>query len=246
MESDLASKSAIRISVVVPTFNEADRIAATVGMIRRAGGDEMVVVDGGSSDGTARIAREAGTDTVLESDASRGGQLALGCNHASGEIILMLHADACLPPASLKQLRADAEAFLPNRPGDGFERPYWGCLTQRIDSDRRSMRIIELGNRLRARWLRLPMGDQGIFVHRETLQRIGGVDDVPLLEDVRLSRRLRRMSPPRILAVPITISDRRWRRDGVLRRTLGNWMILAAHRCGVSETRLASWYTRAK
>ena len=246
IETPTKATAVIRISVVIPTFKESDRIAETIAMARAAGGDEIVVVDGHSPDGTADAARAAKADKVLETAAGRGSQLALGCKHVSGDVVLMLHADASVEPGALEGLRRDAEAFFGGKPNDASEHPYWGCLTQRIDSDRSTLKVIELGNRWRARCLRLPMGDQGIFVSRQTLDRIGGIDDVPLLEDVRLGRRLRRLAAPRILPISITISDRRWRRDGVIRRTLGNWKILAAHRCGVSEERLARWYAGSK
>lgn len=146
----------------------------------------------------------------------------------------MLHADTVPCPAMGVQL---AEALADPAVG-------CGAFRQRIDASGLLYRWLEAGNAFRARRLRTPYGDQAIFVRSELLERVGGVPDLPLMEDVELMRRLREHTRPVLLDGPLTVSARRWRRRGVVRQTATNWALVLAYRCGVSPERLASWYGR--
>jgi rSAM/selenodomain-associated transferase 2 len=195
------------ISVVIPTLNEADSLAETV---RRAQNNpevsEIIVVDAGSQDRTTAIAEELGC-RVVNGPRSRGGQLRLGGAQAQGDVVLLLHADTWLPPhagrAALECLRNDGVV------AGGF----WKAF--------RDPHPLMRGSRLRCGlrfWLgRRLMGDQAIFIRRDVLEQIGGVPDMPLMEEFELCRRLRTVGRLALADATVTTSARRFRQRGVLR-----------------------------
>ena len=117
-----------------------------------------------------------------------------------------------------------------------------GCFAQRIEAPGWSYRLLERGNAARVRLWQVPYGDQGLFFRREIFERLGGFPDIPLMEDVRLMRRFRRISRPLLLPGPLAVDPRRWQRVGILRQTTRNWTLLAAEKLGVSPDRLATFY----
>ena len=152
---------------------------------------------------------------------------------ASGDVILMLHADCWLADGALDQLRQLA----------GRESRVFGCFRQRIEDERYRFRWLEWGNQLRATWQRLPYGDQAVFVDRASYDEVGGIDAVPLMEDVLFANKMKRVCPPAMLQGPVCLHPRHWNRRGVLQQTLRNWAIMAAFRLGVSPKQLARWYS---
>jgi len=221
------------VSIVIPTLDEAPRIAAAVERAWATGPREVIVVDGGSRDGTADIAA-AGGAAVIFSPRGRAAQQNRGAAAASGDALLFLHADCWLAPHGLDQV---LHTLLD-------ERIVGGAFWQSIEAEGTAYRLLERGNAWRvARW-GLPYGDQGIFVRREIFERLGGFPLVPLMEDVRFSRALRRLGRVALLPGPLHVSARRWQRHGILRQTLRNWTLLAAERLGVSPARLAGRYAR--
>ncbi|MCO6456540.1 MAG: TIGR04283 family arsenosugar biosynthesis glycosyltransferase [Pirellulaceae bacterium] len=223
----------MNISLVIPVINELACIAAAVDSGWRAGVDEVLVVDGGSTDGTWQLLERLNCRS-LRSPAGRAAQQNAGAASARGDVLLFQHADNRLSPRAADQIR---EAL-------GNPRRLCGAFRQRIDSPRRVYRCLEWGNAWRVRWQGMPYGDQGIFVRREIFQQLGGFPEVPLMEDVLLMRRLRRLAWPVLLPGPLLVSPRRWERHGVVRQTMRNWSLLAALRLGVSPARLAAWYRR--
>jgi len=217
------------ISVIIPTLNEERNIERCVRSVANVG--ELIVADGGSEDGTTRIACDLNC-RVVHSCKGRGGQLRRGADVASGEILLFLHADSWLAAGALAQLRELA-------PGSGR---IFGAFSQVIEDPRFRFRLLERGNVVRASWLRMPYGDQAMFVDRQSYEEVGGFPSVPLMEDVIIVNKLRRLCQPTLLPGPVHLSARRWQRRGVLRQTAWNWFILGAFRCGVSPVRLAKWY----
>lgn len=187
--------------------------------------------DGQSADATREVATAAGA-TVVVGPAGRGGQLRAGVEASGGQAVLMLHADTRLASHAGGQL---AEALAD--PAIAC-----GAFRQRIDADGARFRWLEAGNAFRARRLGLPYGDQAIFVRRAVLDTIGGVPDLPLMEDVELMLRLRRITRPVLLDGPLHVSARRWLKSGVLRQTAQNWALLAAYLAGVPATRLLPSY----
>lgn len=219
------------VSIVIPALNEAAVIAAAVQRARALAPREVLVVDGGSVDATAELARSAGAE-VLAARRGRALQQNAGAHAARGAWLLFLHADCWLDARA-----ADQIATVLARPGTTH-----GAFRQRIAARGCVFRALEHGNAARVRLLGLPYGDQGIFVRRDLFWSLGGFPEVALLEDVLLAQRLRRIRRPALLTGPLHVSARRWQRQGVLRQTLRNWSILAAFAGGVSPDRLARFY----
>lgn len=224
-------RSVQSLSVVIPALNEEASIATAVAAAWDLGPREVIVSDGGSSDTTREIAASLGA-TVLESARGRGRQLNAGARGATGDVLLFQHADTWLTAAAADQLAGVLRD----------QRVLWGAFRQAIDGVERRYRALEWGNAFRARRLGLPYGDQGMFVRRETFDQVGGFPDQPLMEDVELSQRLRRLARPVLLDGPLHISARRWREQGVVRQTLRNWALLATWRLGAPPVKLAKWY----
>lgn len=221
----------VRISIIIPALNEATGIAEAVEHARACQPHEVLVVDGGSSDETRAIAQQSGA-TLLCGPPGRSLQQNLGARQATGDVLLFLHADTWLPPDGCRQI----EIALEN------PRTVCGAFAQCIQAAGRRFRLLERGNAWRVRRLGLPYGDQGIFVRRETFDRLGGFPEVRLMEDWLLMRRLRRLSWPVLLPGPLHVSARRWQRHGVVRQTVRNWALVAAATLGVSPDRLVRFY----
>ena len=222
----------MRLSIVIPTLNEVERISQNVHRAFMLRPLEVVVVDGQSEDGTADVARSAGA-SVLVSKRGRGCQLNAGATVASGDVLLFLHADCWLEPDATRQI----EVALTNPDTVG------GAFRQRIDHTGRVFRFLEWGNAARARLWKLPYGDQGIFLRREVFVAVGGFAEVRLMEDVLLMRELhRRHSRIELLDGPLHVDARRWLSQGVVRQTIRNWLLLAGLRLGISPDLLAKFY----
>ena len=222
----------MRISVVIPTLNEAATIAGTLGALAGQGIDEVIVVDASSPDGTAELARSKGA-LVLESPRGRGVQQNRGAAAASGDVLVFLHADCRLDDGAIAALRH----FLGRHP-----RVVGGCFLMRVEAQHPLYRGIELAAHLRAGLWGIPYGDQGVFVRRHTFDRIGGFPEVPLLEDLGLAMRLRRQGRCAVVPARIFVSPRRWIQQGILVQTLRNWALTAAAAAGVPPATLARFY----
>jgi rSAM/selenodomain-associated transferase 2 len=223
-----------RISVIVPTLNAAGALprclgalieGLSLGLIR-----ELIITDGGSADATTLIAAEAGGE-VVTGPPSRGGQLRRGCNAASGDWLLILHADTVLSPG-WAQVAADHVA----REAAG---PAWFRLA--FDEPGLMAGIVAGWANLRARLFGLPYGDQGLLVSRADYNRAGGYPDQPLMEDVALVRALLRLSGLPVIA---RTSAARYRRDGWMRRGAHNLWTLLRYFAGVDPEVLATRYRR--
>lgn len=228
-----------RFAVVIPTLNEERRIGRTLAAARAAFGDdaEYIVVDGGSRDATERRARAAGA-RVLRARGGRGAQLAAGAAAASAPTIVFLHADTLVPRDAAVAMTAALQD--PSVVG--------GAFRLRFDPAERptaALRLLARGIGFRSRAFRTATGDQAIFARAATLAAIGGVPALPLFEDVRLYRALRRAGRVRLLDAAVTTSPRLWRARGTCRVTLLHLALRALHAAGVAPERLAHWYYRA-
>jgi|Deesub1362A_J573_1020465.scaffolds.fasta_scaffold02993_3 rSAM/selenodomain-associated transferase 2 len=221
------------ISVVIPTLDEADHLPRIAPPLLDQPGVEVIVADGGSRDGTPELARALGF-TLVRAPRGRGIQLAAGVARARGELVVLLHADTRLPAGwgdEVRRLLARPEVAL-------------GAFRFRLDQRGWAPRLIETFVAWRSRWLGLPYGDQALFLRAHTLRALGGVPPWPLMEDVALVQRARRLGRVVISPLPAVCSARRWQRLGFLRNTLLNWLTLAAFSLGVSPWRLARFYYR--
>ena len=216
------------LSVVVPVLDDAPALRSLLDALK-GGNLEVIVVDGGSRDGSAEAAEQAGA-RVVHSPASRGLQLDRGYRAASGDWIWMLHADATLSSANL----AEAAELTAAKPG-------WGCFDVRLDGEPVLTLVAWLMNR-RSALTGICTGDQGLFAHRQLLDAIGGVPRQPLMEDIELSKRLRRLAKPMRAKTPLGASGRRWQRDGAVRTIAAMWWLRARYALGASAEGLYRQY----
>jgi len=225
-----------RVSIIVPVLNEAAGIATALAPLQpwRRTGAEVLVVDGGSDDDTPRLAA-AWCDRVIEAPRGRARQMNAGAAAARGALLLFLHADTRLP--------ADAPAVLSALPTHG---PLWGRFDVRIDGRDPLLPIVACLMNWRSRLTRVATGDQAMFVTRELFARSGGFPDIELMEDVALSKRLRRVSAPVNLRQRVTTSGRRWVQGGTLRTVLLMWGLRLGYVLGVTPATLARWYRHAR
>jgi uncharacterized protein len=223
------------ISVIIPAVNEAKDLRRILEAAQGGQPHEIIVVDGGSADETASVARSMDA-IVLDAPRCRAVQMNRGAGIATGEYLLFLHADTLLPSDFAAQIRAVLN--LPGVAGGAFQFS--------IGDDFAGRRLVETATNWRARRWQFPYGDQGLFVERQTFVRLGGFPEIPLMEDYEFVRRLRRLGRIVIAPSPAVTSGRRWQRLGWLRTALLNRAILVAYRLGVSPWRLAGWYRGPK
>jgi rSAM/selenodomain-associated transferase 2 len=226
----------MKLSIVMPVLNEATDIEAALQALApyRARGVEVIVVDGGSSDGTADLARPL-ADQVMFAPRGRATQLNACATVAQGDLLLFLHADTRLPEDA-DRLLLDGLA----RSGRG-----WGRFDVRFDGGG-LLALIALMMNLRSRLSGIATGDQAMFTTRAAFEAAGGFPPISLMEDVALSARLKRVSRPLCLGARVTTSGRRWRKHGVLRTILLMWKLRLAFYFGADPVRLARTYGYAE
>ena len=220
------------LSIIMPVLNEAATIEAALRALTpyRARGVEVIVVDGGSSDGTAELAHPL-ADKTLTAPRGRAHQMNAGAAAARGDVLLFLHADTRLPD--------NADALVGERLARSGRA--WGRFDVGFDEGG-FLRMIAFMMNLRSRASGVATGDQAMFVTRGAFQTVGGFPPIPLMEDIALSARLKRMSRPLCLGVRVTTSGRRWRRHGLLRTMLLMWRLRLAYFLGTDPARLARAY----
>ena len=221
-----------RLLIVVPALNEAQSIGGTLEALEpmRRRGAAVVLVDGGSTDGTPALARPL-VDRVVSCGRGRARQMNAGAAAMPGEVLWFLHADT-RTPARADQAIAEALAA-----GHG-----WGRFDVRLSGRHLLLRVVERMMNLRSCVSGLATGDQGIFVTRAEFEAVGGFPEIPLMEDLALSRALRRRQRPCCLRQRLVTSSRRWERDGVLRTIVLMWLLRGAWSLGVDPARLHRIY----
>jgi rSAM/selenodomain-associated transferase 2 len=213
-------------------LNEGENLGATLAPLRvyRQQGHELIVVDGGSNDDTISIAR-AHADQVLQTNSGRAHQMNRGIEVAQGDVLLFLHADTRLPP--------DALEIIIDRVINGY---YWGRFNVRLTGQHFMFRIIERMMNLRSCLTGVATGDQAIFVSRECTDIVGHYPEVPLMEDVLYSKRLRTLGWPACVRLSAVTSSRRWENRGILRTMLLMWRLRLLLFFGVPTEKLAQQY----
>ena len=221
------------ISIIIPVLNEAGCILQTLSALQvlRVAGNEVVVVDGGSEDGTVSISRPL-SDQMIKAPRGRSRQMNAGAKAASGEIFLFLHADTCLPQNG-DRLIIDALKRYDKE---------WGRFDIRLSGTQPLLRIVECLMNWRSRLTGIATGDQGIFVKRKLFEAVGGFPDIDLMEDIALSKILKRFGPPLCLRERVMTSSRRWEKNGILRTVFLMWRLRIYYALGLDPQHLARWY----
>ncbi len=222
-----------RLTVIVPVLNEVRGIVSALSCLQtlRARGHEVIVVDGGSSDGTPDAARPF-ADRVLNSPRGRARQMNTGARAARGDVLLFLHADTALP--------ADADRLIV----EAFRRSgrMWGRFDVELSPSTPPLRLVAFLMNLRSRLTGIATGDQAMFVRRVPFERIGGFPALALMEDIALSIRLKRESRPVCLRPRAVTSSRKWEREGIVRTVLLMWRLRLAFFFGADSADLARRY----
>ena len=223
----------MQISIVIPALNERAGLPAVVATALAIGPAEIIVVDGGSADGTREWVRSMAALRLLESGRGRGPQLNAGAQVASGEVLLFLHADCLLPPDAGVQIASALQN--PDVAG--------GCFRVRF-AERRpwSLNVVAGVINSHSRALRYATGDQAIFVRRAVFDAAGGFPAWPLFEDVEFANRVKRAGGFVVLPARVTLSARRWLARGVWRTSLLMLALYVGYRLNVSPSRLKAWY----
>jgi rSAM/selenodomain-associated transferase 2 len=223
------------LSIIVPCLNEADNIAGTLAALAplRARGAEVIVVDGGSSDGTVERAASL-ADLVISAPRGRASQMNAGAARARGEIMLFLHADTQLPES--------ADALIVE--GLNRSRRGWGRFDVAISGGNPLLRIVARLMNVRSRLTGIATGDQAIFATRSLFTAAGGYPEIALMEDIALCKQLKRYGRPLCLRHRLVASARRWEKHGVVRTILLMWRLRLAYWLGADPGKLAVRYDR--
>ncbi len=220
-------------SIVIPCLNEAAGIVAALAHLQplRARGVELIVADGGSTDGTLALAAPL-ADCVLTAPRGRALQMNAGAAAARGDVLLFLHADCMLPDA--------ADRLIVGGLADSGKS--WGRFDVTLTTTRPALKIVARLMNLRSRWSGIATGDQGIFMSRALFELLGGFPPLPLMEDIALSQRARQLQRPLCLRARIAASARRWEQRGVLRTIALMWCLRLAYLLGADPAQLALRY----
>ncbi len=221
------------LSIIIPTLNEEDIIIDTLERLEvlRKAGHEIIVVDGRSFDKTYSLAAQF-ADSVLLAEAGRGWQMNAGAEYANNDILLFLHADTRLPDNADKLINQALQQ----------DDKSWGRFDVRLSGKARLLRLVERMINWRSSFTGIATGDQAIFVKATTFKQIDGFADIPLMEDLDLSRRLKRITRPVCIKTPVITSSRRWEENGIIRTILLMWSLRLAYSLGVSPKTLSKYY----
>ncbi len=221
------------ISVIIPALNEAQNIVETLKRLQamRARGHEVILVDGGSRDATASKAAPL-VDSVVHASAGRARQMNVGAAKARGDILWFLHADT-LADENADCLISDAVLKQDRR---------WGYFHVRLSGHHPPLRMIETCMNFRTRFTAVATGDQGIFVKADLFHAVDGFADIPLMEDIEISQKLKQLGRPARIADPLVTSSRRWEKNGVITTILLMWRLRLAWFLGANPEKLARRY----
>jgi rSAM/selenodomain-associated transferase 2 len=229
-----------RISIIIPVLNEVKNIRVAIDSIFPSENTEVIVVDGGSSDGTIEVVKELGI-MLLYSTAGRAAQMNLGAQNATSDILVFLHADTRLPLGYDDLIRTALGNICRSD-----RLPIAGAFALEIDDRSRHFRWVEWGVKYRSRFLKMPYGDQGIFLRAKVFDEVGGFPDLPIMEDFELMRRLQKLGSVAIIEQPVITSARRWLQQGIFKTTLINQLMILGYLMGVDLDRLVQLYRRKK
>ena len=222
----------LRIAIVVPVYNEANSVIKTLSALAcyRAKGQRVIVVDGGSTDSTPELSAPL-ADFVIRSAKGRAFQQNAGAKLAEADVLLFLHADTALPDHADELI---AEALSMGK--------VWGRFDISIAGSLRWLKVISTLMNIRSRLTGIATGDQAIFVRKSVFEQLGGFSEIPLMEDIELSKRLKRFGPPACIRNKVITSGRRWETDGLCKTVILMWKLRLLYFLGASPDRLAKLY----
>ena len=225
----------MKVSIIIPVLNEQKAIQKLLPSLAwaRREGHEIIIVDGGSHDDTAQSA-EAYSDFVIFSPRSRSIQMNMGASAATGDIFLFLHVDTVLPHDSFHELLSVLQR----------KSHVWGRFNVRLSGKHFLLRIVEFMMNARSRLTGIATGDQAIFVSKELFQSIGGFRNIAIMEDIEISRRLRKVFRPICLSQTVLTSSRRWEQSGILRTIILMWRLRISYWLGADPENLVKQYYR--
>ena len=224
----------MKLSIIIPVFNEAENIAVTLSQLQcyRQQGHEVIVIDGGSQDNTIDRVKDL-ADKLLISKLGRAVQMNVGAEKANGEVLVFLHVDTTL--------QENTEGLIADVLAQGYQ---WGRFNVRLSGRHILFRIIEAMMNWRSCLTGIATGDQVIFVQTEMFKKVGGYPEIKLMEDIELSKCLKRLKKPACINQAVITSSRKWEKNGILITVLLMWRIRILYFFGVSPDKLFSQYYR--
>jgi len=223
----------VQISVIIPVLNESASIQKCLDQFHQEDAMDVVVVDGGSTDGTPDLVVSSGIgQCVVSPQTGRASQMNYGAQQATGDVLLFLHADTFLPPRGLhliREMMADQNVV-----GGRFE---LGLVEAGI-----GFQLIAYLSTLRSKYLGITYGDQGIFVRRDIFQTVGGYPALELFEDSEFCNAVKKCGKFVMLSAQVCSSTRRWRKWGLVRTVIWMWVLRVLFVCGISDKTLCQWY----
>jgi len=236
----------LSLAIIVPLLNEVQRLPSLIKELDQSKAEKIIIVDGGSTDGSVEYllkhlntASDKGQETLfLESTPGRAVQMNLGAEHSEQDILLFLHADTVLP----ETVSADLSCV----DGNQLDELSWGRFNVAFDESCAVMGVIAFFINWRSRLSGVATGDQAIFVKNSLFKRVGGYDNIELMEDVALSKKLRKFSRPTALKSSVITSARRWKQNGILRTVVKMWWYRFAYFIGVSPASLVNGYRNVR
>lgn len=226
------------LSVIVPVLNEREVLSQLVTTLDELDAEQVIVVDGGSDDGTCQWLEEhwkSDSKLLIRSKPGRARQMNAGAELATQDMLLFLHADSRLPSGAKQEICSG-----------GASRIHWGRFDIEFDTQQLVMRVIANFINWRSRLSRVSTGDQGLFVHQSLFKGVGGFDPIPLMEDVVISAKLRKLIWPHCSHLKVVTSARRWQQEGVTKTVLKMWWLRLAFYFGVAPDDLAAKYKNVR
>ena len=222
----------MKISIIIPALNEALTISKTLLALQylREKGHEIILVDGGSSDGTSDIANGL-VDKIIHAVTGRAQQMNIGANYASGDVFIFLHADTLLP-----------QSFEDNLINNINSDNQWGRFDIKLSSELFIFRVIEWFINYRSRISGIATGDQAIFATSKLFRKINGFPEIPLMEDIAICKKLKQICRPIFIRPFAITSSRRWENNGIIKTVLKMWHIRLQYALGTDPNKLARYY----
>lgn len=223
--------SGFNLSIIVPVLNEADQLTALMNRLRVLKDEwvkEIIIVDGGSTDGTKETLEKE--FTVIDSEKGRAKQMNAGAKIAEGTWLMFLHADTHISQGHVQTAMGDGVMYK------------WGRFDVKLSNPAWPYSIIGFFINKRSRLTNVSTGDQCLFVRKKAFDEVGGFDDIPLMEDVAIAKKLKAISKPINLKKTVTTSSRRWEQCGIVKTIILMWKLRFYYWCGVSPDRLANLY----